>query len=564
MATIHILLIDDSPTTLMEDEGKRHFYPSLEYGYNSPDGKRDIVVDSFSLGWLQSPRDVAEFRYFTDKLVQKNGLGSLTEVGFIPEIILFDYRLSEKLDKFIDEDIDALKEIIPTYKMASSLNEKAHRFYDWDTEEEYKKIEKSLTNSKTASKDAKIKLKKNWRELQRPKEPALFTNLKDDMGCYSGGIIALQFKDHPCIGIPFTSKEGEMDVSDDALFFEWLLDKDFGGQFGSKYGRRPYWNVAIPQAVRLLRDRITNLVAMGKISLSLSQLINFVDKKLPLTKKDRVFTFESVYGTRHLPLDGLFIDVSDRTDKDEVILAWIKLQLKDFKTDAYKTAKEASTGLIKAYQAWPIIKNRLRLSELTVKLCNNEVLTEEEENELSNLKTEFGIGKYQMDNWIANGETEKSNITGKVIEYRDVKTDNNETNRLIILFTDLQLHKVWQNFCEMNKNSDLDNQIISQLKSRPTLDDLRASLFPVPRNPLVLPYHYHLLTDKERFNKRDPFEIWDTHLGKNKMSNWAIFPKSDYPNNIGDGEKQLCSSFALDIGLRREYYPVWLLKQKPR
>lgn len=284
------------------------------------------------------------------------------------------------------------------------------------------------------------------------------------------------------------------------------------------------------------------------------------DKKNTLDNKqeNRFFTFQSAYGVRHLPLDGLFID--EPTDsRNSKIKEWVNKLLKNFKAEAYAIAKDASTKLIEAYQAIPVIKNRIRLSELAVKLCNNETLDFKDKEEIGKLKAEFGINDVQITNCLSNGDAENSNLIYKVIEYREVKTNDNETNRLIVLFTDLQIHRVWQNFCKMNENIVLDGQISTLLKSRPTLDDLRAALFPIPKNPLVLPYHYHLLADKAKFKSKDAFDIWDKHIGRDMKDGKGIFYKTDYPKGLSVGEKQIGKSFALDIGLESKYYPNWLL-----
>src|SRR5688572_18038054 len=113
MNTIKILLIDDNPKSLMKDEGTDKFFPTLHDGYTNSEFDVNTINDNFELGWLQSPRDVVEFRTLSELLIHRKGSQVLIEKGFVPEIILFDYRLSEQLNKYIDIDHEEYKNIIP-------------------------------------------------------------------------------------------------------------------------------------------------------------------------------------------------------------------------------------------------------------------------------------------------------------------------------------------------------------------------------------------------------------------------------------------------------------------
>lgn len=509
----------------------------------------------FVLKVLQHPEEIKEYIANCLEKEDKEGSVALGKIeGIIPEIVEFDYKLSDNFqinseNKNIKywSSFKQLREYYnPNFLFGGVLHLEKKENQNYTVKDFIERLNPQK-NGVTGNED--------WYK----KDVADLTNRDDELGLYAGVEITRLFRDHVCIGIPATFNFNLRErLHAFGKFYEWINEYDLGTMFSREERGSKDWDSVISAAVKQLRTRIEIQLLSNKILLNLSQLLEYAET-IPTKQEDRIFTFQSAYGERHLPLDGLFIDV-EKNEREASIKKWISTLLNNFKTEAYKTSKDASTKLVEAYQAIPVIKNRIRLSELAVKLCNSETLDCTEKNEIEKLKAEFGINDTQIDNCIKNGPAENSNLINKVIEYREVKTNDNETNRLIVLFTDLQVHRVWQNFCEINKNAVLDVQISTLLKSRPTLDDLRAALFPIPKNPLVLPYHYHLLSDKSKFKSKDAFEVWDTHLGKNKLNNNALFPKTEYPKGLNIGEKQLCKSFALDIGLDNNYYPNWLIK----
>ena len=58
----------------------------------------------------------------------------------------------------------------------------------------------------------------------------------------------------------------------------------------------------------LLRKRIESQLASGRIMVCYSHLNELSEKNLP---DARVFTFDSDFGSKNLPLDGLFIDCNE-------------------------------------------------------------------------------------------------------------------------------------------------------------------------------------------------------------------------------------------------------------
>jgi len=526
-------------------------------GINFKKDENKELHSLFALKVLQHPEEIKEFISNCLEKEDKEGSVALGGVsGIVPEIVEFDYKLGDNFQ------INSENKNIKYWSSYQKLREHYNPNFLLKSEQHLEKKENENYTTKDFIERVNKKENATGKEAWYTKDEL---QLKDDeLGLYAGVEITRLFRNHVSIGIPATfNKDGVEKLHAFGKFYEWINDYDLGTMFSREERGNKDWDSVIAAAVKQLQIRIATHLQSNKIILNLTQLLawaseNPTDKEKQIIK-ERIFTFQSAYGVRHLPLDGLFINV-EADKRDEAIKKWVNELLKNFKTDAYKTAKDASTKLIEAYQAIPVIKNRIRLSELAVKLCNEETLTDDENKELTKLKTEFGINDTQIINCVNNGDAENSNLTNKVVEYRELKTNDNKTNRLIVLFTDLKVHRVWQNFCEMNKNAVLDGQISTLLKSRPALDDLRAALFPMPKNPLVLPYHYHLISDKSKFKSKDVFDTWDTHFGKSKMNDDAIFTKTEYPKSLAAGEKQLCKSFALDISLDGKYNPEWLIK----
>lgn len=535
MNKIQVLLIDDLPKFALEyaEETTLTDIKVAQKEREVPFIAVKPYSDFFELKWIQKKEDLLLYKKLCRVIEDRfsaTGLGSVE--GAVPEIVLFDYALTGHEDaNYLSEENDKniLAQLVPNYKLA-----------------QYWQKHQNETDLPTVD-----KIKINSTQISE--------GLNDDnIGCIGGIIAVTQFRVHPCIGVATSRKTDANIQGRDVQFLEALVKEpnQFNFSLRGDALSNLNWKTLLSSAALLLRQRIESLLQSNKITLNLTQLLVYKDK-IPEELKNRIFTFQSAYGLRHLPLDGLFIDV-EKNERDLAIIKWVSTLLNNFNSVAYKTAMDTSTKLIKAYQSIPVVKNRIRLSELAVKLCNSETLDFTEKNEIEKLKTEFGINDTQIVNCIKNGDAENSNLAYKVIEYRKDKTNDNETNRLIVLFTELQVHRVWQNFCEMNKNAALDGQISTFLKSPPTLDDLRAALFPIPMNPLVLPYHYHLLWDKSKFKSKDPFDIWDKHIGRDMKDDKGIFYKTEYPKNISSGEKQLSANFALDIGLNCNYYPRWL------
>lgn len=549
---INILLIDDKPESLYRSPGNEEI-PVLDKGEGL---FYEELKKHFNLKWLQSPEDIKDYRDFSNIIDNFLGHITLKQESFIPEIIVFDYNLGKGMNDTIELENEAeFKSTIPTFELGEKLNAKISR-----KKPAYiiNRFNRDIQNNNAIEKKLTIDLAVNDiinnRNIQRP----VLKEINDNLGCLAGGLIALQYKDHPCIGIPTTSKSEDDIKGTEATIFEWWLDYDFNGLFNLKHRTNPQWEELIPKAVANLRDRIKQLLRGGKISVSYKLLNDLTKGKLP---EDRIFSFSSIYGVKDLPLDGLFIDkINDQKERrieewgEELITAY--QEKVGFKYEEYETAKNASLKLIKAYQRTTDIDKRLRISELVAKKTRNE-LNDKEMADLYELSEYFGVNEQKIQAFIDGREAKYSNLeSDKIRDFRKEKTGRSFVDRLIVLFTDLQLHKVYQNFCDLNSKSVIETGIISQLREWPSYEDLRFALFPIPFNPLVLPYHQIYLDEQYQMN--EPFAIWDTHLGKKEKMEIPLLPKSAYPAQLSPGEKDVCKSFALELGLNQDYYPTWL------
>lgn len=387
--------------------------------------------------------------------------------------------------------------------------------------------------------------------------------LDDEFGLYCGIAIVREFKEYITVGVPATINKADKagTMSYNSLFYEWINSYDLKGAIDrpANADEMKDWSKILNFSSNLLRKRIETQLQSNKITLNLAQLLAWTNQNPSDEEKEiitkRIFTFQTEYGVRHLPLDGLFID--EPTDKrDEAIKTWIGTLLSTFQTKEYLSAKKVSKTLIDAYKGL-MVEHRLRLSELAIKLCNGETLLQKEEDDLNNVKSEFDITDSDIEK-IKKRDIKNINISSsKIFDFRDLTKDKSALEkRLVVLFTELRMYTAWQEFKKKNENSTYNQDILSLLSSGPTFVELRAALYPVAKNPLILDYHREQLNDKSILNK-NLFESWEKPIGEH-LNKDAIYSKKEYPIGLTEGEKVLSRSFALEIGLEGDNFPEWL------
>lgn len=510
--------------------------------------------DLFSISLFQHPIEVLEYIKLNSQLKSDGSHKSIAEKcsDVIPDIIVFDYKLS---DNFIGNHPGSFyyrkpKELEFLKRKSASIKLKAH----------FKALEGQtlfLEREDVAEGELDNELL-DFDYLSFSK----FQGMNDEFGLYCGITLLKEFEDSITHAIPSTKNFNDKELlSATSKFYEWINSARDNYALNEKNVESKLWRDILGAALPQLRKRINFQITQGKIIPNITQLMRFANGNTD----EGFFEFSSAYGFRKLPLAGLFADALKAQEKAESIVRFAKTILFNYKNaKVYSDAVKSSETLINGYRNKVVVDNRLKLSELTVKSCNGQKLTASEKKELDNLLTEFGIGKVQLKNAIDNKRADTQNIKNHVVDFRQEKSDNDlQLNRLIVLFTDLRMHLHWQTFCLKTRSSKMSYeaaQIISLLNGRPTIADLRAALFPIPLNPLVLPYHRHLLVDK-KFKRKDPFETWDTPVGEH-MGDHAILSKTEYPMNLSGGEVKLGECFAVEIGLKTEFWPKWLMREK--
>jgi hypothetical protein len=313
--SINILLIDDEAAGLRNNE-------SLPVIVNDSDKNQyDKITKYFHVQWLQSPLDVKEFKVLSNEIEDKYSQSRYSKYGYLPEIIGFDYRLLPGYQSF---NVDAIRHIMPTINMAQVLDKSSIRNYELipdSIEEQERILEEDEDDNDYERNDKEFDSQKFRKEInqnlshQKVEDTYFLPELpthEDNMGCFGGGLITLQFRNHPCIGVPFTSKDDSSIKGTDAGIFEWFLSKDFA--FNRKNfieNKKLTWHELIKNGVIALREKIEIQVKSEKVQLDVNQLIKFsnLETLQNLSEDARLFTFHSAYGTRTIYLDALFIDI---------------------------------------------------------------------------------------------------------------------------------------------------------------------------------------------------------------------------------------------------------------
>jgi hypothetical protein len=302
MNKITVFWIEDNPIQTNEEEINGKKYPKF------------LHADFFAYCIFQHPKQVDEYLSMISKLNGNTSLLAEKCQGALADIVVFDYKLSEAFKNNTN---------------ALSYTDDEHYAY-------------------LISKSASHKLKKTFDSLFKTQKLFLDTNdvrnglymadkfkteiraekmLPDDeFGLYCGIAIIREFKEYITVGVPATiNKADKTTMSNNSLFYEWLNSYDLKGAI-----ERPIptmekvkdWSEILNFSADLLRKRIETQIGLSKITINLPQLMKYAES-LPETLEKRIFTFESTYGERHLPLDGLFIDVAIEK-RDKAILEWIK------------------------------------------------------------------------------------------------------------------------------------------------------------------------------------------------------------------------------------------------
>jgi hypothetical protein len=527
---IRVLLLDDNPSSLnliQEIDGVDFPFPQISDSATTNFSMPELN-QFFELRWLASAAEAREFRDLS-LLVSRTTPEALIREGWIPEIFCFDYALTG-----VDLTI-------------------AQRFFP----------EKLIDQLSPLSNLRRYVMTANLSSVEFSNLPHVNVAKGDDnYGCFAGGLIFAAFSDHPCGPVALTRKGDDKTAGTEASFFEWMLENEVHGTFTKKGRASPQWRELIPDGITVLRSRIEELARGSLIRVSLDDLIALTD-----SGKHEVLTIRSRYGLRRLPVRALFLDYkpSQRQDAarnwaagvlDKIFSgteAGFKLTLKDF-----VEGRTLAQILWTAYDSDDFVR-RIRLSELLARDENHhaEKPTAEEQSELEELKGYFDV------------DVEARKVCGA--NYVDIRNDHFTDRQkrwavliIIVLLLDRSAkvrNKLQAERIPAGKQSGNDYSICQPLQAA----DVYLALFPLPREPLILPFHSG--KDPGAQFAKPLTRLDDPRRGPSLREGWgklalkvsdvlnglpwsedAQQPKENSTYGLMPGERQVLQHFAHSIG----------------
>lgn len=561
MNKINILLIDDNPRFcfhLLEDgiawdcvpdnnfsAGQHKLkIPLITNDYDGPERERWAgLAKYFQLGWLQSPLDVKEFCNLSSEIERRSGTLKLGEAGFVPDIICFDYALSEMMDvSYYDPVLDkpVLHLVNPNYRMAEFLNTEFG-----EKNELYRHLNNIPRNYKTHEQSS-----------------------LDNMGCYAGGVTAFLFRNHPCASIPVTFKTKDSVEGEDAGYFEWLVESEMEDAFNwDDRGEDKAWYRIISDAIGRLRKRIEKQIYAGKVTPVHKELWALANTGTATLKEDSILTIHTVYGTKQFPLHGLFIDIEPE-ERVVFIADWATGIIKSLYTrEQYvltetiiDRAKQFSEKLWSHYSDTEKVLKRLKLSEVgyLLKMSDEELARE------LNLPDEKTLDTTLIElNSTFKTLAEEFGLAGNyVTNSYDIRSEDYSCleRRWAALLTMLKLHHHYLNY-SLSPDPSLPRKL--NVSSEPQENDYYLALFPIPSTPLVT--KFHKTADGENFKKtlkRQTSLIEDTDTGKEGLQLEGIL-KRRMPGGLLKEEIILLRTFANNVTefplyINNANLPIWV------
>lgn len=311
---IHVTLIEDNPLQfdeLFSTEGKIKL---------TKHGKS--VADNFEVKLFQHPVEVKEFIENYTLLLDRftwEEIGLME--GVVPEVIVFDYKLSENLT--IDENIGSIhynknteqlrKKINPNYLIQSKLQSRGiKRDLLLDTVDVYSK-EMFIDNINgllhELSEEGKKDVKNN--DIDQLND--------DELGLYCGIAIWKMFNDYPAVCIPAThNKEKIEKLNTHSKFYEWLYAHEFSEMFLDTNRRDKTWDKILPKAMKHFRNRLLDLAKRGKLSFDLENLLKISSITDSEKLDEEPLKVSTLFGTKKYHLGALFIDCEEDELLDKI------------------------------------------------------------------------------------------------------------------------------------------------------------------------------------------------------------------------------------------------------
>lgn len=353
-------------------------------GINFKKEKNKELYNLFTLKVLQHPEEIKE--YVTNCLKKEDVEGSVALgkiAGVVPEIVEFDYKLYDNIEINSESD-NQIKKHIKYWSSYKKLREHYNPNFLFKGEQHLEKKENENYVIKDFIERINYKSSTKGNEVWYKKDETDLTVRDDELGLYAGVEITRIFRNHVCIGIPATFN---FDVRERlhvfGKFYEWVNEYDLGTMFSREERGNKDWDSVIAAAVKQLRIRIETQLQSDKISLNLTQLLKYAED-IPAEQKERIFTLQSVYGVRHFPLDGLFIDL-DSEMRNEAIKEWIK----------GKEGDKPSRGLLgMIVSSLPLLKDTIKSYESIYGTYRNQFLNRILLSDFSKRQKEDSLGGY--------------------------------------------------------------------------------------------------------------------------------------------------------------------------
>ena len=323
---ITILLIEDNPTQegikARDLKARGVDIGSLNEGADVPginfkrEGNRSLH-HLFLLKVLQHPEEIKE--YITNCLEKEDVEGPLALgriEGAVPEIVEFDYKLSDNFQ--INSEHGNAKNI-KYYTKYDAVRRHFNPNFLFNSPMYLEKEENINYTLKDFIERINDKINVTGKEPWYKKDEKDLMQRDDELGLYAGVEITRLFRNHTCIGIPATFNFNLRErLHAFGKFYEWINDHDLGTMFSRKERGVKDWDSLIGAAVYQLRTRIETQVQSGRAIPSYVQVSSLAEGVIA---NPGIFSFETIYGRRDLPLDGLFIDI-DKNERVAAIREW--------------------------------------------------------------------------------------------------------------------------------------------------------------------------------------------------------------------------------------------------
>ena len=317
-------------------------------------------------------------------------------------------------------------------------------------------------------------------------------------GFLIGSIYAAHFRLHPVGMVATTYQSKRMGTTvrqlENTLMMCYDVDIDFAG-------KKRTWKNILEAGVRRLRSRIERLYGDGHIVVSTRDLLALADDP-----DHEMLTIQSRFGVRRLPVQGLFIDVSEG-NRTDAIQAWANELLSHVVSrEDIREAEELADAVWTAYNDDELVQKRERLSAMLADGAECE--------ELDELKKFFDTSATACRDRCCT--LFSGNYSSQVRRWAALLIVLRLLRRIILAKKAFEGH-IREAVGGDSSVSDIDTPVL-------TADDVYLALFPVTAKPLVLKWHRG-----RRINREDG---WASALLRLKDKSLPVSINGDNPGNL--------------------------------